>query len=166
MAQGIFDGLLGASLDICTYTEKYKHPTAIDNNLSAYGRYFLLKHKNPITITTINGASPGTYYLEDRGLWLETALNEPTTFPYLHTIVYTAGYSIIPDDVLACILSITAILKNTVPNSGMTSFRQDKLQVDYSGNNGKGYLETLDPSAKSLIMSTVNKYKVFNLITT
>lgn len=90
MAQGIFDGLLGASLEVCTYTEKHKHPTTIENNLSAYGRYFYLKQKNPTVITTINGSAPGTYYLDGRGLWLETALTEPTNFPYLHTIVYTA----------------------------------------------------------------------------
>lgn len=61
---------------------------------------------------------------------------------------------------------MTAVLKNAVPNSGMTSFRQDKLQVDYAGQNGQGYLELLDSGTKSLLMSTVNKYKVFNLITT
>jgi len=83
-----------------------------------------------------------------------------TTFPYVWKITYTSGYSSIPNipsDVKMAIYAMVKAYWVQRQASGISSFKQDLLTVNYD----KGTIENLtSETEKSQISMTVNKYKI------
>lgn len=163
-AEALFDTLIGSETGILTSTKTEYHPA---ENKANNGRIFYLKTHKPTTITTVNGASPGTvdvdYTIEGQKLEFDEFISAPTAFPYRYKIVYVSGYTnigAIPDDVKLAIKEITGAIWNSRSAQGMSSFKQDLLSVNYD----KSVLDTLGTAEKSHLNTVINKYKVFSVI--
>lgn len=86
---------------------------------------------------------------------LKNSVSYQQTFPHLNTIIYTAGYATIPDDVKQAIKMAVGTLYNTKNANGLSSFQQDQLSVNYT--DAQSSEDIL--SQNSIFLSIVGKYK-------
>lgn len=100
------------------------------------------------------------YILEGNKLTLKDLVTMPTVFPTnKHKIVYTSGFTTIPEDIKLATKYLVAGLYNSRKSQGISSFRQDLLSVNYSG---EGMIDTLlDTEQGNFVRAVVNKYKIF-----
>lgn len=99
------------------------------------------------------------YIIEGQKLTLKEIVTVPTAFPYKHKIVYTSGYTTIPDDIKLAIKYLVAGLYNSRKSQGISSFRQDLLSVNYSDS---GLIDTvLDTEKANFVRAIINQYKIF-----
>lgn len=126
---------------------------------------FYLKTKNPTAVTSINGVSVGTinvdYIIEGQKLTLKDPATAPTAFPYNYKIVYTSGYTAIPEDIKLAVKYLLAGLYNSRKSQGIASFRQDLLSVNY---NSDSILDTiLDTEQKNFVKAIITKYSIVTI---
>lgn len=168
MAEAVFNQLINSPTSLLQSAKtEYFDPKRDFPTPSKVGKVFLLRTYKPTTITTINGASPGTlntnYTLTGRRLEFEFAKDLPTSFPYRYTVVYTSGLTAweitSAKDLKTACLYIAKWLYEKKKHMDVTSFKQDLLTVDFE--NGKDFLNTLsDPGEVSFIKLISNKYLV------
>lgn len=159
-AESLFNHLVNSSsgLSQTTYTEKYRYPLGGFTSENIW-RVFFLDNINPTALTSVDWTTVSSwdYYLEGRKLTLKTAVSYQQTFPHLNTIVYTAGYATIPEDIKQAIKMIVGFMYNSKNANGLTSFTQDQLEVNYGGNQNQN-IETI-LSGNWIITSIIRKYK-------
>lgn len=156
-AESIFNHLINSSgLGTATYTEKYRYPLGGFHSENIW-RVFYLDNINPTALTSVDGVAVSSwdYYLEGRKLTLKNSVSYQQTFPHLNTIIYTAGYATIPDDVKQAIKMAVGTLYNTKNANGLSSFQQDQLSVNYT--DAQSSEDIL--SQNSIFLSIVGKYK-------
>lgn len=171
-AESIFDALIGQESGIISssHTEdfavNYQNKPWADMN-----RVFDLGAYKPTAVTTINGVSAGTidvdYILDGQRLIFKDAKTAPTAFPFRFRIVYTAGITAadlteIPQDIKTAIKTLASAIYATRKASGVASFKQDLLSINYKDTN---VLDTiLDPAQKNAVQLIAQKYTVHNTI--
>ena len=169
-AESIFDNLIGEDSGLLTSSKTEDFPID-DTNLPYDDRnqVFNLGHIYPTAITSINGLSMGTvdvdYTITRQRLELKQPKTAPTAFPYRWRVVYTSGYAntaAIPDDVKYAIKTIVAAMYAGRKASGVASFKQDLLSINYKDKN---VLDTLlDGTEKGIIQTIVQNYTVYRTI--
>lgn len=160
-AESIFNHLINSSgLSTATYTEKYRYPLGGFHSENIW-RVFYLDNINPTALTSVDGTAVSSwdYYLEGRKLTLKNSVSYQQTFPHLNTIIYTAGYATIPDDVKQAIKMMVWFMYNSKNANWLSSFTQDQLEVTYGweNRNSNGIEQIL--SSNSIISSIIGKYK-------
>jgi hypothetical protein len=160
-AEIIFNNLIWSDwLSSWDVTEKFSYPTIADNNWFFIGHILYLKNINPTVIKEVDwvAVTSWEYEITWQKVFLKNALSFQSAFPYKNSILYTAWFSTIPDDVKQAIYMIVGALYNTRTSQWLDNFRQDLLAVTYSKT---WTLESIiDPNSFSLLSSIVNKYKV------
>lgn len=162
-AESIFDQLIGSPAGLITSTKTEVHKP-VDYSTEQQGYVFYLKTYLPTAITTVNGTAVGTlntdYILEGRRLEFKTGIMPSVTFPYHWTVVYTSGYAslaTIPNDIKQAIYVLVKAYWQERQASGIASFKQDLLSVNYDKGTVNGLT---DPTESTQISATVAKYKI------
>lgn len=160
-AEALLDTLVGDGIEVHTHTDIF--PVGYYSaNPCKEGRVFYLNAIKPLSITTVNGSSPGTidvdYTIRGNCLEFANGWTSPSAFPYQYKIVYSAGYATIPLDVVQVVNMIAGALYNTRNANGIASFKQDLLSVNYKDGS---ILDTImDTESKGVVQAVVNRYKV------
>lgn len=169
-AESLFDNLIGEDTGLLTSSKTEDFP--LDDGNLVYddrNRVFNLGHIYPTAITTINGQSVGTvdvdYTITRQRLELKQTKTAPTVFPYRWRVVYTSGYAnaaAIPEDVKYAIKILVSAMYGQRKSSGISSFKQDLLSINYKDKN---VLDTLlDGTEKGIIQTIVQNYRVYRTI--
>ena len=134
-------------------------------------RVFDLGAYKPTAVTTVNGASAGTidvdYIITGNRLEFKDTKTAPTTFPFRFRIVYTAGIvaanvAAVPVDIKTAIKTLASAIYSTRKASGVASFKQDLLSINYKDTN---VLDTiLDPAEKNVVQVIARKYTVYQTL--
>jgi hypothetical protein len=171
-AESIFDTLIAqpSGLISSSHTEDF----AVNDTSKPWtdrNRVFELGAYKPTAVTTINGVSAGTidvdYILDGQRLEFKDTKEGPTAFPYRFRIVYTAGITAanlaaVPTDIKTAIKTLASAIYATRKASGVASFKQDLLSINYKDTN---VLDTiLDPAEKNTVQLIAQKYTVHNTI--
>lgn len=163
-ASKLFDTLIWSSYSLDS-SEKSEFHALYRPDVSdcEQGTVFYLRTINPTAVSTINGVSVGAidvgYILEGQKLTLKDLVTMPTGFPNKHKITYTSGFTTMPEDIKLAVKYLVAGLYNSRKSQGISSFRQDLLSVNYSG---EGMIDTiLDTEQGNFVRAVVNKYKIF-----
>lgn len=114
---------------------------------------------NPHGTLIIDGTtiSAGDYRVYGQRLSLKTAITYNSTWPHTNTFAFTSGYAVIPNDVKQACYMIVGALNSTKGASGIDRFKQDMLDVTYSGKNIMS--DILDADKKGALALLLNKYK-------
>lgn len=155
--------ILGATETIDTYlgvttleeqtdaSEQYEHPVSNQDGGIWNWRVFFLRGPNPTDVNTIDWTSVTIntdFILEWQRLVLKDAIAGVSTFPYKHTIVYTYGYSTIPNAVKQAMYVIVNRMRGEAKRNGdIAGFSQDKLSVTY----GSGDTKHITPEVQNLL---------------
>lgn len=158
-AESLFNHLINSSgLSQTTFTEKYRYPLGGFQSENMW-RVFYLDNINPTALTSVDwiAVSSWDYYLEGRKLTLKNSVSYQQTFPHLNTIIYTAGYATIPDDVKLAIKMMVGFLYQSKNANWISSFTQDQLEVNFWWKTQSG-IETM-LSTDSILSWIIWKYK-------
>jgi len=158
-SESLFNHLINSSgLSQATFTEKYRYPLGGFQSENIW-RVFYLDNINPTALTSVDwiAVSSWDYYLEGRKLTLKNSVSYQQTFPHLNTIIYTAGYATIPDDVKQAIKMMVGFLYQSKNANWISSFTQDQLTVNFWWKT-QSSIETM-LSTDSILSWIIGKYK-------
>lgn len=160
-AESILNSLIGTTwLNSWDITEKINYPTFRNDFWMFPWRVLYVQWVNPTVVKSVDWVTLTSwdYEITWNKVFLKDTMNLQTDFPYKNTIIYTAWFTTIPNDIKQAIFLIVWALYNTKTSQNIDSFRQWELSINYSKDTVMNNI--MDPESFSLLSSIINKYKV------